>query len=101
MDFGAFVRLGEESPLGSGFDKEGLVHISELAPFRINSVADVVKEGEVVPIVVKEIDEKGRINLSIKDADPEFASKKGIKPAAPQPHGSGAKHPHKPRPERR
>jgi polyribonucleotide nucleotidyltransferase len=83
LDFGAFVRLGSASPLGNGFDSEGLVHISELAPFRINAVTDVVKIGETVPVIVKEIDEHGRINLSIKDADPDFASRKGVTPSAP------------------
>jgi len=73
MDFGAFVRIGANT--------EGLVHISELAPFRINNVTDVVSEGEEVPVIIKEIDEKKRINLSIKDVDPEFASKKGVAPA--------------------
>ncbi|MAJ97475.1 MAG: polyribonucleotide nucleotidyltransferase [Parcubacteria group bacterium] len=72
MDFGAFVRIGAQT--------EGLVHISELAPFRINSVTDVVKEGERVPVIIKEIDDKKRINLSIKDVDPKFASNKGIVP---------------------
>lgn len=72
MDFGAFVRIGANT--------EGLVHISELAPFRINSVTDVVAEGERVPVIIKEIDEKKRINLSIKDIDPKFASNKGVNP---------------------
>jgi polyribonucleotide nucleotidyltransferase len=73
MDFGAFVKIGPNA--------EGLVHISELAPFRINKVTDVVSEGERVPVIIKEIDEKQRINLSIKDADPNFASNKGVAPA--------------------
>ena len=72
MDFGAFVRIGTNT--------EGLVHISELAPFRINAVSDVVSEGEHVPVIIKEIDEKKRINLSIKDVDPKFASNKGVTP---------------------
>lgn len=72
MDFGAFVEIGPNA--------EGLVHISQIAPFRVNRVTDVLKEGDVVPVVIKEIDEKKRINLSIKDADSEFASKKGAKP---------------------
>ncbi|PCI29815.1 polyribonucleotide nucleotidyltransferase [Candidatus Kaiserbacteria bacterium] len=72
MDFGAFVRIGANT--------EGLVHISEIAPFRINNVTDVLKEGERVPVIIKEIDDRKRINLSIKDIDPEFASKKGLKP---------------------
>lgn len=73
LDFGAFVKIGH--------DTEGLVHISELAPFRVDRVTDVVSLGEKVPVVIKEIDEKGRINLSIKQADSEFAANKGVKPS--------------------
>jgi polyribonucleotide nucleotidyltransferase len=72
MDFGAFVQIGP--------NKDGLVHVSEMAPFRVDKVTDVVQIGDVVPVVLKEIDEKGRYNLSIKAADPEYASKKGVKP---------------------
>ena len=68
MDFGAFVKIGPTA--------EGLVHISELAPFRVDKVSDIVKEGDTLPVIVKEIDEKGRINLSIKQADPSFAESK-------------------------
>lgn len=68
MDFGAFVRIAGNT--------EGLVHISELASFRIERVADYVKEGMKVPVVIKEIDDKKRINLSIKQADPNFIKKK-------------------------
>lgn len=75
MDFGAFVKIGPNT--------DGLVHISELAPFRVNNVTDVVSEGEIVPVIIKEIDEKKRINLSIKDIDPKFATNKGVEPAAP------------------
>lgn len=71
-DFGAFVKIGPNA--------EGLVHISEIAPFRIEKVEDVLAVGERVPVVVKGIDEKDRISLSIKMADPEFASRKGITP---------------------
>ncbi len=74
MDFGAFVRIGP------GKDAEGLVHVSEVAPFRIEKVGDVVVVGERVRVMIKEIDEKGRINLSIKAIDPEFAARKGLKP---------------------
>jgi polyribonucleotide nucleotidyltransferase len=73
MDFGAFVKIGPNT--------DGLVHVSEVAPFRISSIADAVKIGDVVPVVLKEIDEKGRYNLSIKAADPEWASRKGLTPA--------------------
>ncbi len=65
MDFGAFVRIAR--------DTEGLVHVSEIAPFRVNKVSDILKEGMIVPVVIKEIDEKNRINLSIKQADPNWA----------------------------
>ena len=72
MDFGAFVKIGPNT--------EGLVHISEMAPFRIEKVEQVVAVGERVPVIIKEIDDRKRINLSIKDADPAFAERKGLKP---------------------
>ena len=72
MDFGAFVKIGPNA--------EGMVHISEIAPFRIDQISSALSEGDIVPVMVKEIDEKGRINLSIKAADPSFAEKKGVKP---------------------
>lgn len=75
MDFGAFVRVGP------GKDAEGLVHVSEVAPFRIDKIGDAVKVGDKVRVMIKEIDEKGRINLSIKMADPEFAVRKGLQPS--------------------
>ncbi|MCC7500731.1 polyribonucleotide nucleotidyltransferase [Candidatus Nomurabacteria bacterium] len=75
MDFGAFVRIG------AGKDAEGLVHVSEVAPFRIDKVGDALKIGDKVRVMIKEIDEKGRINLSIKMADPEWAVKKGLTPS--------------------
>lgn len=73
MDFGAFVQIGPNT--------DGLVHVSEVAPFRIGKISDAVKIGDIVPVVLKEIDEKGRYNLSIKAADPEWATKKGLTPA--------------------
>jgi polyribonucleotide nucleotidyltransferase len=74
MDFGAFVAIGP--------NRDGLVHVSEVAPFRIDSIADAVQIGDVVPVVLKEIDEKGRYNLSIKAADPEWAARKGLTPSS-------------------
>lgn len=73
MDFGAFVKIGPNA--------EGLVHVSEVAPFRIDKISDAVREGDVVPVVLKEIDEKGRYNLSIKAANPTWAEKKGLTPS--------------------
>ncbi len=77
MNFGAFVRLNGKA--------EGLVHISEIAPFRIATVEEALHVGDVVKVVVKEIDDQGRINLSIKAIDPEFAERKGLK-ASEMPH---------------
>ena len=79
MDFGFFVKIGPNA--------EGMVHVSEMAPFRVERVETYVKEGMKVPVVVKEIDEKGRINLSIKQADPDFFSKKEESPRPPRPFG--------------
>ncbi len=64
VDFGAFVKISSST--------EGLVHISEIAPFRVEKVSDILKEGDIVPVKIIKIDEKGRINLSIKDADTNF-----------------------------
>lgn len=69
-DFGAFAKIDEQN--------EGLIHISEIAPFRLESVAGIFKEGEEVPVVISKV-ENGKIGLSIKQADPEFAAKRGIK----------------------
>ncbi|MFH0928651.1 MAG: polyribonucleotide nucleotidyltransferase [bacterium] len=60
MDFGAFVEFLPK--------QEGLVHISELAPFRVGKVTDSVALGETIPVKIIEIDELGRINLSMKQA---------------------------------
>jgi len=73
MNFGAFVRLNAKA--------EGLVHISEVAPFRIATVDEAFKVGDIVKAAVKEVDDQGRVNLSIKMIDPEFATRKGLKPA--------------------
>jgi polyribonucleotide nucleotidyltransferase len=67
-DFGAFVRL-------DAFN-DGMVHVSEIAPFRVDRVADIIKEGMIVPVKVISVDrEKGRIGLSIKEADKDFFKK--------------------------
>lgn len=86
LDFGAFVRLSSRT--------EGLVHISEFAPFRIASVSDAVAVGERVKVVVKEIDSEGRVNLSIKDIDPDFAARKDLKSAPPREYDRGGGPPH-------
>jgi len=64
MDFGAFVKIGH--------DTEGLVHVSEIAPFRVEKVSDILKEGDKVPVKVIKVDERGRLSFSIKEADNNF-----------------------------
>ncbi len=56
MNFGAFVEILP--------GKEGLVHVSELADYRVNRVEDVVKVGDELMVMVSEIDRMGRVNLS-------------------------------------
>jgi len=60
MEFGAFVNIMP------GID--GMVHISQMADHRVEQVTDVVKEGDVVKVKLTAIDERGRLNLSMKDA---------------------------------
>ncbi|MFA6405217.1 MAG: polyribonucleotide nucleotidyltransferase, partial [Candidatus Paceibacterota bacterium] len=67
-DFGVIVELGPKI--------DGMVHVSEIANFRIDKVESYMKVGMQVPILVKGLDEKGRLKLSIKDADPNFVQKK-------------------------
>ncbi len=61
MDFGAFVNF-----FGA---KDGLVHISQLAPQRVNKVTDVVKEGDKVKVKLLGMDERGKVRLSMKVVD--------------------------------
>jgi len=67
MTFGAFVELAP--------GKDGLVHISKLADHRIEKVEDACKIGDMMWVKVTDIDEKGRVNLSHKDAMKEVAAK--------------------------
>lgn len=62
MDFGAFVEVLP--------GKEGLVHISQLANYRVNNVEDVVKVGDKLKVQVSEIDDQGRTNLTHKPFAP-------------------------------
>ena len=68
MTFGAFVELAP--------GRDGLVHISKLADHRIEKVEDACKIGDMMWVKVTEIDEKGRVNLSHKDAVKEIEAKK-------------------------
>ena len=67
MTFGAFVELAP--------GKDGLVHISKLADHRIEKVEDACKVGDMMWVKVTDIDEKGRVNLSHKDAMKEIRAK--------------------------
>lgn len=64
FEFGAMVDIGG--------GQEGLIHISELAPFRVEKVTDIVKPDQIVTVKVIGVDEKGRVNLSLKQADPNY-----------------------------
>ncbi|MCD4693978.1 polyribonucleotide nucleotidyltransferase [bacterium] len=72
LDFGVFVEL---TP-----GRDGLVHVSELAPYRINKPSDFISVGDAVTVHIKEIDEKGRVNLTMKgmkENEPLWKDKKG------------------------
>lgn len=93
MDFGAFVEILPKV--------DGLVHISELAPYRVGKVTDIVQVGQVVNVIVHEIDSMGRVNLSMKRAEgntyppaPEGSERQGGgESRGPRPpHGGGRSH---------
>ena len=71
MPFGAFVELAP--------GKDGMVHISKLAERRVEKVEDVVNIGDMIWVKVTEIDEKGRVNLSYRDALREMENNPGLK----------------------
>lgn len=64
MDFGAFVEILP--------GKDGMVHISEFSNERVNSITDVAQEGQELRVKVIDIDDNGRIKLSVKQADPNY-----------------------------
>lgn len=59
MDFGAFVELTPGN--------DGMVHVSKMAPYRVGQPGDLVSVGQMVTVKIDEIDEKGRVNLTMKD----------------------------------
>jgi polyribonucleotide nucleotidyltransferase len=77
MDFGAFINF-----FGP---KDGLVHISELAPHRVGKVTDVVKEGDGVKVKLLGFDDRGKVRLSMKMVDQETG--KEIVPEQAEPKG--------------
>jgi polyribonucleotide nucleotidyltransferase len=66
VDFGAFVNILP--------GKDGLVHISMLSDARVEKVTDILKEGQEVEVLVLDVDNRGRIKLSIKDVAAAKAS---------------------------
>ena len=72
MSFGAFVEIAP--------GKDGLIHISKLDNRRVEKVEDVLNIGDMTWVKVVEIDDKGRINLSRKDAIAEINARGGAKP---------------------
>ena len=71
LPFGAFVELAP--------GKDGMVHISKLANHRVEKCEDVVNIGDMIWVKVIEIDEKGRVNLSYKDALRDIERNPGLK----------------------
>jgi polyribonucleotide nucleotidyltransferase len=68
MDFGAFVQIMP--------GKDGLVHVSEMSEERVNNPSDVVKEGDKVTVKLVAVDDRGRLQLSMKAAARELNEKK-------------------------
>lgn len=64
MDFGAFVEILP--------GRDGMVHISEFANHRVDKISDVANIGDTLTVKVIEIDGQGRVNLSVKQADPNY-----------------------------
>jgi polyribonucleotide nucleotidyltransferase len=75
VDFGAFVNF-----LGS---RDGLVHISELAPHRVGKVADVVKLGDTVKVKVLGLDDRGKVKLSMRQVDQQTGEDLGARRQEP------------------
>jgi polyribonucleotide nucleotidyltransferase len=71
VDFGAFVNF-----LGA---RDGLVHISELAPTRVARVSDVVKQGDTVKVKVLGFDDRGKVKLSMRQVDQETGEDLGAR----------------------
>lgn len=58
MDFGVFVELAP--------GRDGMVHVSKLAPYRVNKPSDFIDVGDEVTVFIEEIDDQGRVNLTMK-----------------------------------
>ncbi len=69
VEFGAFVEIFPGT--------DGLLHISQIAEERVRSVTDVLKEGDLIPVKVLEVDRQGKIRLSLKEARRDLARQPG------------------------
>lgn len=80
LPIGAFVQLAP--------GKDGMVHISQLAPFRVNQVEDVVNMDDELVVKINDVDERGRINLTLKGVTDDERASLGMPPmnwpAAPE-----------------
>ena len=65
VDFGAFINILP--------GKDGLVHISQIADERVEKVTDYLKEGQEVDVVVLDVDQRGRVKLSMKEVPKQAA----------------------------
>lgn len=65
LEFGAFVEVGPR--------QDGLIHVSELAPWHVERVTDILNIGDTTKAIVKNIDDQGRINLSLKDVPGRYS----------------------------
>lgn len=81
MDFGAFVALNS--------NQDGMVHVSKMAPYRVNKPEDIVKIGDMVTVRIDEIDDQGRINLSMKSLKENESLWKDEKGKSDGPVGGG------------
>ncbi len=89
MDFGAFVEILP--------GQEGLVHISEIAPFRIGKISDALNVGDEIDAKVKEIDDQGRINLTLLGTNFDTSKiKRDNQEHIIKPHSKFNRHPHRP-----
>lgn len=93
MDFGAIVEFLPK--------KDGMVHISMLAPWRVDSVTDIVKMGDEVQVKIMELGADGRISLSMKDAPGNVYPERPPQSAGPRPDRPDRPGSRPPRPPRK
>jgi len=88
LDFGAFVQLNAS--------QDGMVHVSELAPYRVEKPSDFLEIGDIVTVRIKEIDDQGRVNLTMKNLlenEALWKDEKGKSTGESRPAGGGFRRP--------